>query len=204
MNKLAFCVFYLACACFVFQRTMAITCNVGTTGAVTVAASTQSGCTFCMTVKTYAANSVTQTVKSCSPTCVAADGRVAGTGVVTECCQTDNCNSANKQLFSSSLIVLAFLMKFFLLSLINKEESNFNFIDFILEKLKLDNFFFIYNLNSLERLKYTQNGDKYWYDCSFSKHGCKVRMFLLITSDNVKRVFVSKNEHDNHEEDSRD
>ncbi|RMZ94926.1 hypothetical protein BpHYR1_032801 [Brachionus plicatilis] len=53
-------------------------------------------------------------------------------------------------------------------------------------------------------LKNTQNGDKYWYDCSFSKHGCKVRMFLLITSDNVKRVFVSNNEHDNHEEDARD
>ncbi|RNA36034.1 hypothetical protein BpHYR1_009667 [Brachionus plicatilis] len=46
--------------------------------------------------------------------------------------------------------------------------------------------------------------DKYWYDCSFTKHGCKVRMFLLITSDNVKRVFVSNNEHDNHEEDARD
>ena len=29
-------------------------------------------------------------------------------------------------------------------------------------------------------LKNTQNGDKYWYDCSFSKHGCKVRMFLWI------------------------
>jgi hypothetical protein len=98
----------------VVQRALAVTCSVGSTGTTEVAMTTQTGCTYCMTVKTYAANALTLTAKTCATTCTALDARVLGTGLVTTCCQTDNCSSAAfKQLFSSGLLFLAFLMKYF-------------------------------------------------------------------------------------------
>nr|CAX74555.1 hypothetical protein [Schistosoma japonicum] len=67
-------------------------------------------CNFCRTVYTYRDEDNYRIAKDCVTSCVPQDRRGGKTGLVTECCDEDYCNTASKQSSISFLLISSITM----------------------------------------------------------------------------------------------